>query len=61
MDFFRCVFLSTAVSGEAHGHSHNPGPVCYLSAFPSSEVGLPNVFSKQISDLLSVEPGGTKF
>ena len=42
--------------GEAHGHPHSPGPVCDLSAFPSSEVGLPHVFSKQLSDLSSVGP-----
>jgi len=41
--------------GEAHGHPHSPGPVCDLSAFPSSEVGLPHVFSKQLSDLSSAE------
>jgi hypothetical protein len=44
------------VRGEAHGHPHSPEPVCYLPAFPSSEVELPHVFSKQLSDLSSAEP-----
>ena len=47
--------------GEAHGHPHSPGPVCYLSAFPSSEVGLPHVFSKQLSELSSIEPPDNQF
>jgi hypothetical protein len=47
--------------GEAHGHPLSPGPVCDLSAFPSSEVGLPHIFSKQLSDLSSVGPSNNQF
>jgi hypothetical protein len=52
---------TVGTTGEAHGHPHSLGPVCYLSAFPSSEVGLPHVFSKQLSDLSSAEPENNKF
>jgi hypothetical protein len=53
------TMVTCATQGEAHGHPHSPGPVCDLSAFPSSEVGLPHVFSKQLSDLSSVGPETT--
>ena len=53
--------ICMCVCGEAHGHPHSPGPVCDLSAFPSSEVGLPHVFSKQLSDLSSVGPSTNQF
>jgi hypothetical protein len=41
--------------GDAHGHRPLFRPrVTLLFAFPSSEVGLPHVFSKQISDLWAI-------